>query len=423
MSTSSNKNEIKQKRLKEMEETLSWLNQEMLLFEKYLEPYQLFDDDELANYVFDLLRRKLERKPVRAYFTRKVSAYILHEATVSSSINNSSKINHNSEIDEVIRRKFAFIVEVVIVIQYLHNQILDGKFGIKTEVKINRNLIASNILREILFRYIMKEVKPYFKDTDIAEMLYRFVAEMLLVVDLGQRIDKEFCNYEQYKKCSFPSYKKGTKFTKLIENLACVETLIEEVKKQTPSKKDFVDIYFKRIYLTNASLFVLMTELIGKITNYSASHLMDFAVCYGLALTIVNDNADFVPSEDSNVKEMENSKKVKMDTVAKKTTDAYSDLRNKNITLPLIFHLEKSPKREIQRYLETGEKAIIQDFQIQITQGLKESGALRKSMKEGRKFAKNGKQYLKAENPQTSLLFDMLEIANWNKYYRGLRDI
>ena len=346
----SNNDEIKKKRQDEMEETLSWLNQEMLIFEKYLEPYQLFDGDELANYVFDLLRRKLERKPVRAYFTRKVSAYILHEAIIFPSSDTTSKINHNPKMDEIFRKKFAFIVEVVIVIQYLHNQILDGKFGIKTELKINRNLIASSILREILFRYIKKEVEPCFKDKKITETLYRFVAEMLLIVDLGQRLDKEFCNYEQYKKSSFPAYKEGGKFAKLIGNLACVKPLIEDLKKQTPNKEDFVDVYFKRIYLTNAILFVLMAELIGKITNYPANHLMDFAVCYGLALTIVNDNADFVPLEY--IEELAKSGKVKMDTVAKKTTDAYSDLRNKNITLPLIFHLQKGHNRQIERYLK-----------------------------------------------------------------------
>ena len=73
--------------------------------------------------------------------------------------------------------------------------------------------------------------------------------------------------------------------------------------------------------------------------------------------------------------------------------------------------------------LKTGDKIIIENYQIELTRELKASGALRKSMKEGRNFAKNGKQYLKNENPQTPFFFDMLEIANWNKYYRALRDI
>lgn len=379
----------------EMEETRKLIEREMESFYRFLEPYQLFLDAKLEKYCFHLLRRRMKTHPLRAFFIRKIVEYSLEELGKTP--------DDHPTLYSFFTEKLGFILEVVLVIQYLHNQILDGKYGVTTIQDINRNLIAGNILREILFKYIWSETGVY------AGTVSNTVAEIFLLVDLGQRIDKELNHYEAYQKNEWALLWENGLDTKI--RLDCIQPVLEEVKSELSNKAEFVDFYFKRIYLTNVSLFTYSTQVTLQLLNVEGElkeNILDFSSCYGLVVQVVNDVIDFSPPH------------AKAETVGKKSTDAYSDLRNKNITLPLIYHLEKGYNRLIERYLNTGDKSIIENYPLEITKEIKESG-LRKAQRVGRKIAKQATTFLNDQNTHTRQFKHMLAIANWNGYYARIR--
>ena len=66
---------------------------------------------------FSLLEKRLKGSSVRAYFMRKVSEYYMYET------------DRNGIHPPVFEIQLPFIFEVIIIIQYLQNQIYDWKFG------------------------------------------------------------------------------------------------------------------------------------------------------------------------------------------------------------------------------------------------------------------------------------------------------
>lgn len=396
-------NNISDKRFKEMKETFELIKPEMQKLENLLKPYQLFEQDDLSNYCLELLNRRwnINAYPQRAYFIRKMYEYVLWEQGIEKP---------SDKLEQLFKVKLGFIMEVTIVIQYLHNQIIDGKFGVKNLTTIKRNLIASNILREILFQYIHQEIEGYGHVT--LEKVKKCISNILLYVDLGQRIEQEYNHYDSYKQnLTLPicSSQIG-----LFTDLDCIRPIIDSIKKQVPNKGDFVEGYFRRIYLTNGCFHTFMTQLVMDILDYENNDLACFSIIYGIAMQITNDIIDYIPPIE------ENHKGVTSNTVGKKATDSYSDLRNFNITLPLIFHLSENRNKLIEKYLSKSISIKIMDkYYIEITNELKTT----QSIDEARYFAKDlishSKPYLNLNNDHSAYLFNMIEKAEWNKYYHS----
>ena len=399
----SNNNDISNLRFKEMKETFEWIKPEMKVMENLLKPYQLFEQDNLSVYCLELLNRRWKRNilPQRAYFIRKIYEYILEE---------QGKEN-DSQFDELFKIKLGFIMEVIIVIQYLHNQVIDGKFDIKNMTGIRRNLIASNILREILFQYIDQEIPSYEKR--IYDKTRWYISNILLHVDLGQRIEQEYNHYDSYQKN--PSLNICKSSIGLFTDLKCIRPIIRSIKEQMPNKVNFIEAYFRRIYLTNGCFYTFMTKLVIDILGYEdeESNLLRFSVAFGVSTQITNDIVDFVPSIKN--------KNLSSNTVGKKSTDSYSDLRNLNITLPLIYHLSKNQQRLVEEYLfKPTPPHFIDNYALEITRELLQSNAIRKTMKVGRKIANLGESYIYSINPHADYLINMIESVKWNKYYYEL---
>ena len=90
----------------------------------------------------------------------------------------------------------------------------------------------------------------------------------------------------------------------------------------------------------------MILQMIGvSETEKEARELIAFSKCFGVMRQVVNDNVDWAPSY------------LGLSTKTKDAEDAFSDLKNGNITLPLIFHLQNSNKSIIHDYLE-GEVSI-----------------------------------------------------------------
>lgn len=414
---------IKDLRFREMEETGNAVTQELTHFSTMLQLLRVFNDGgEFETYCLSYLRSKLDSKPLRAYFSRKVFEYVIHYLP-GWEVEDRAKLLFYS--------KLPFLFEVIITIQYLHNQILDQKYEARGQnhPKINQNLITSNILRELVHLYIEKEIRPLVAREEKLALIHQKARQLLLRVDLGQYIDKKLNNYTCYKLGGSVDMIDDTNIFDRLAHAAIGET-IKEVKAKCPEKSAFVEAYFRRIYLSNVYFFRCIAETVVELLEFSGmqrDRLFLFSTQYGYMLQIVNDYADFAYSEDK-----EEQKILKV--IGKKTTDILSDLYNFNITLPLIFHLQHGRKNLIERYLEEREKtrSFLKQFAKQIRQEITSTGSIHETIKIARDIGRAAKNQLDLEqdldhpdmpykNPHTAFFVNMCEMGENNKFLQIFR--
>ncbi len=322
---------VKKDRFNEMKETGSLMEAEARKLDALLQKMRLFDDNgQLEKYCLEYLHEKVTKTPLRAYYSRKLYEYLSEYQEYSDAF------KADPDAQDLFLRKLPFVFEVVITIQYLHNHILDEKYDTKknNHPKIIQNLLSSNVLRELLFLYLEEEITPHLRHYECGDVVAKNIHRLLLWVDIGQYLDKEYNNYHCWKK-DLPKLVSPVPFFDDIVHRAIDETM-NKVKSDVPDKDMFIDAYFRRIYLSNVYFFRCMTETVMALGNYQGQQyqpLLIFSTQYGFMLQIINDYSDFAYTEDK--KEQKNLK-----TVGKKTTDLLADLNNFNVTLPLIYHLK-----------------------------------------------------------------------------------
>lgn len=351
---------------------------------------------EIKNLVFDLLRNRLEGRPVRAFFVRQVYLY------VQEAMGKTGK-KFLANFERQMQQQLPFVFEVVITIQYLHNQILDGKAGVTSNDQINQNLIAANLLKELLYEYITEYFPP-----KQAQTISRYVRRSFKYVDFGQFIEKKWNNFEQFN--SLDLYLED-KFPPEIEQfirLEAAQEFVEKLHKELPLEvQDFTNLYLKRIYLTCTALFVLATELIIELTAYRGverQNLLNFSICYGMMRQLVNDNADFIPAVFN------------LSTHSKGPADAFSDLKNHNLTLPLIFYLTEHKNTAIHKFLKEGQLQLSPDQESAFFESLQSSFALYKSIQNNKILGELAIGWLNPDLNSTAFLTNSCEIVYWNKF-------
>ena len=443
--------DIRNQRFAEMNTTADLMVKEVECLKKILQEHIIFQDGELEKDCLDFLENKIGKekdegdnetkdkkernKPLRAYFFRKMYEYLREYREAQSGF---AKFPN---AEALFTQKLPFVFEVVITIQYLHNQILDEKYDVKqfNHPQICQNLISSNILREFLFIYIKREIVPMLPNDSILKRIYMFVrilfgGEMLdqknikfrkistavrnlfLLVDLGQHTDKRYNHYKRWKH-GLPKMAENVTVFDDVAQEAIADT-IKKVQEANPGREDFILAYFKRVYLSNVYFFRCMTELIFDLVGCSNSrqfkNMQRFSIQYGYMLQIINDYADFSYINDK--KEREDFAR----TSAKSSDDFFSDLYNFNITLPLIYHLKEGNKRNIEAYLEGGrrQRKILTLYPEQIMQEIKKSGAIRASFRLSRILADLACDCLDPNNTASPYFKDMCAVAKFNKFYK-----
>jgi len=400
---------IKTKRFKEMDGMGKSLVKEIEVLKKILETYQVFSDAKLAAYTLSYFKSKIDNKPLRAYFCRKLYEYLSEAKTADG--------KGPTKWKELFFLKLPFLFEMVIVIQYLENHILDDKYDVRKgqDKTVNQNLISANILRALLFLYLDKEVTPLLADEKQVLVIHRLLSRLLLFVDLGQRIDKEYNNYQCWVDADqFPLLLEGRYlFPPFVQD--CISSFSKLVKTEVTGKDPFIDGYFQRLYLTNVYFFECIVEIVLTMMNYEGrekGNLRKFAIQYGYMLQIINDYADFAYSPNKKEQAL-------LKTGGKKTTDFFADLYNFNITLPLIYHLEEGSRRKIEAYLAGGrrQKKILTQYPMQIVNEIKESGAIRKCIDLSRQLSLSARICLDEKNSMTPYFENMCDIAMKNKFY------
>lgn len=405
--------EIKELRFREMDETGSLMLKELNEFFKPLlkKITRAKDDPAFEEFCLAYFTEKIGNKPLRAYFSRKIFEYL------NSSQMASKPKKKRLDISIFFTVKLPFIFEVIIIIQYLHNHILDEKYSTKIQHQdmVMQKLISSNILREALFAYMDIELVNYINEAEKIQYLTQQLRQLLLYVDIGQYLDK-YCNtYNNWKSSTgFQFTAKETFWDDPVEHV--IRPIIDQVQADVPGRDAFVEGYFRRIYLSNVYFFRCISEvvihLLGQNKHSQKEKLVSFSINYGFMLQIINDYADFAYSP--NQKEQET-----LATSAKKTTDLFSDLYNFNITLPLIYHLRSNGRRNIEAYLEGGRKRkkLLDVYPQQIMQEIIQSGGIRASIAISRQLSKSAQESLDEINLATPYLINMCDMAYKNKFY------
>lgn len=342
------------------------------------------------------LHQKLNGKPIRAYFTAKMGEWLMEERTVFS------KYRNEEVLGKLLNAQLPFIFETVISIQYLHNQILDAKAGVTTPERVAENLLSANLLKEQLYRYIHQELPRW-----AALKVEKSVRKCFEYVDIGQILEIKANRYNAFTEKN-PNLEEILPAQILDDiKLEGVSTFINKIKAELPCfLHQQLDVYFHRIYLTCATLFVEVTTLIGELLHLPAKKInahLQFSATYGLMRQLVNDNADWVPSQFG------------LSTHDKSYDDGFSDLRNATLTLPLMFFIAEHKKSLLQDVL-TKKTAWQTSFENNIFEDMLESQALYQSIQNTRILGELALAYLPQELSVGRYLADSCEIVHWNKF-------
>ncbi len=341
------------------------------------------------------LQQKLDGHPIRAYFVTKMGQWIMAERTSFSKYKNEEVLN------KLFNAQLPFIFEVVISIQYLHNQILDGKAGVITPERIAENLLSANLLKEQLYRYINQELPKW-----AYQKVEKSVRKCFEYVDIGQFLELKANRYNSFiEKNNSPQEILPAAVLNDIK-LDSIATFINKIKADLPSfLHQQLDVYFHRIYLTCATLFVEATTLIGELLQLPAKKLnphLQFSATYGLMRQLVNDNADWLPSRFG------------LSTHDKAVNDGFSDLRNGTLTLPLIFFIAEHKKSFLHDILSKNKNWSVA-FENHAFETILGSQALYQSIQNTRILGELALAYL----PHSELgkyLANSCEIVHWNKF-------
>lgn len=235
-----------------------------------------------------------------------------------------------------------FVVEALMSILYYDNQILDQKAGVVGHKAITKNLLIAGQLKAQLDLYIQKRVPA-----EIQPQLRRLISEVIIVVNTGQ-FKEQACNfYQHWLNEEFEDYPASDCITQMVPHdlIEEITVLIHEVCPELKGKKElFLQKYLQRVYLVNGFFFEQITRLIfdlliEPLEKETFQDLVRFSQAFGVMHQLVNDTVDFVPSYFG------------YKTAAKNHGDAMRDLRNGNITLPLLIHLERYPRGKVMEYL------------------------------------------------------------------------
>lgn len=367
----------------------------------------------LNDCTLSLMRRKMDTPSVRATFASLIHDYV-------KDCMKAENLPLPPDYDQdIFKKNLPLLIEGVMVVMYHFNERWDNKMHYNLEkenicdpreawVKQFETDIGGNLLRSVLLRYALKN----FGEEHKCDIMYHYIERAIHLVDMGQYVDKLGNHYDCYQGIDSPFNK--IKNSKTLINskveayiqLDGIRAIIEEVKKKAEGKEDYIELYFKRLYLISSALFRMTADLIMDLLNYKGKekqNIIRYAECYGIMMQIVNDAADFVYDEG---------------TVAKKKADVLSDLRNLTITLPLVFHFNHQHKPGlVEAYLEKKDKEIINEKHNEILAELINSNAISATIKVGKQIAKQAAGYIRTDIVSSKYLFSMLRIAEFNRYY------
>lgn len=366
-------------------------------------------------FPFGIVQDKLSAKPLRAFFIRTLFEYL-----------GNDPLNGQRSKLEDLKNKLGFVAETLLCIQYYNNQIFDRKGGIITKKSIDNHINLRDILESDLLDYIDGEIEePYRHAVRI------YVRQTLRFGAAGQILEDHYNTYECWQNDAEIAdilSEEGERFI----NREVMDTFNKIVGATTASfgisgfddadqnsKSRFLTIYFKKIYLRNAALYILGAKLvldIFQVEDARRESLLHFATWFALMHQLVNDNADLVPSQ------------YYLTTCAKSHLDAMSDLRNNIITLPVMIHLLQTNDSAMKQVLDRKMADLPARLETRIFREMTQRWSIYISMTITKAIKTKALAALYAAGFSTKsersfkYLEDMCNIADNNKFYKCFYD-
>lgn len=368
-----------------------------------------------AYFPFVIVQDKLSAKPLRAFFIRTLFEYL------GTGVQNSQK----SKL-EALKNKLGFVAETLLCIQYYNNQIFDRKGGITTKKSIDNHINLRDILESDLLDYIDGEIEVPYRH---AVRLY--VRQTLRFGAAGQILEDHYNTYECWQNEAdiadilseegerFINREVMFVFKKIVGATTGAFGISGFDEADKNSKSRFLTLYFKKIYLRNAALYILGTQLvldIFKVEDERREALLHFATWFALMHQLVNDNADMVPSQ------------YYLTTCAKSHLDAMSDLRNNIITLPVMIHLLQTNDSATKLVLDRKMTDLPACLETRIFREITQRWSIYIAMTITKAIKTNALEALYAAGFSTKnerafkYLEDMCNIADNNKFYKCFYD-
>lgn len=184
-------------------------------------------------------------------------------------------------------------------------------------------------------------------------------------------------------------------------------------------KRPYLELYTCRCFLLNIIPYYCYSKLIIRLQNSEVdmSEIVNFGQYFGFMQQVVNDVSDYVPVSENFV------------TACKFAEDTYSDMRERNVTLPMMYYFLNTANQIILKgssdFIWAQYKDILppellkSDFiQKKVLKKLISSKALSNAMSFSTHITESGKNLLDKENVFTEFLNDMLKSSKGNKYYQ-----
>lgn len=345
-------------RYKEMATVQKAIRTEYKLFKSWYCKHDLsFCISMKEEFPFQLLKKRIcgrKQRSLKAYFSFSIFKFLLIK-------DKGLKVNDKS----LFSRKIPFIAELLMTIQYYDNQILDRKGGVVSDQAIINNFKLSKLLRAALHDYLDDE---NIFELKTGKILKKWVFTILKQVDYGQLLEKNNNLFINYKTDLYGIGSNNTNDYNIEKCLEKCKKQILEIAPELKEKDQFLTKYLDRVFWAGASMYPALVELILELLNIKGRDVFDnlyhFSGVLGITLQLVNDNTDNV------------TRKAFPRTVAKKSEDAFSDIRNQNITLPLLIHLQKNSGKYIEESIQSGVPLFSLRQEKLIFKELLDSGAL-----------------------------------------------
>lgn len=375
-------------------------------FEQYFLPSL---EANISQDLWKTIQERLHNHAIRSYFVYAVANYTDYE-------NNEP----DSTSTPLFNTHLPLIAELMMLLMYLDNFILDGKGSTRNggqidTARINQIIISRNLLRARLEDYV--DSRPGL-NTEQKMMVFRTMRDIFRMVDLAQYWDKNSSGFAQYADPNFrwePADEKSEKFLQemLLSRGNAGDSLMGYLweKLQTygvkEEKRAFTEHYFRRLGLENAAFFVLWAELIMRLKGYEGSEynrLRQFAFLFGVMAQVVNDNVDCLPQ------------KFDPETAVKGPGDFCADVRNGLVTLPTLIYFSDNPKKSmngLQKILCKQDDLLFDALRPTVKNKAKPYGQL---------MAKKLPGYLNRNNEWFKKLSDMMSYAFSRRLYRYFDD-
>lgn len=273
-------------------------------------------------------------------------------------------------------------VEILNVSTYTINRIFDEKGGKWSKDRINNNIIAGIIQREIASNFL-KEAFPLANYKDFVK-----------IRDLFDEINK-ITYFGQFKDLNFL-----------------------RIKNKIPPFGKFIDDYKQRCDYFGGRFYkncLLIGGILAKGNKKQLSALQKFGELFGTSLQMVNDIGDFVPSDKKPYKE-----------AFKYYQDQYGDLRLGKLTLPIYLMLQSANEIEKKFILkQVGKKQTSLKDGYKLTKILITTGAFKECKKITKRYVNQEKRELKIfkKSIKKDLLSAMTSNVKSSVYWKILKKI